>query len=76
MKNQILVLLPLNGEFEYDRKDDAERIKNEDYHSIDTIRKEFPNCLTYDNLADFTLDSNDELIDLEKYWVTYVNIVE
>lgn len=60
----------------YDRKEFAEFLENSEHESIDTFVKTFcpeQDILMY-NLTDFMDACNNQEIDLNNYWVTYVNI--
>jgi len=78
MRQIVIILLPVD---EYDRIDDAEKIENKNYYKFQEIQddlnkngdKESP--LIYTSMSNFMLDCNDQNINLELYWLTYVNLL-
>ncbi len=69
MKTEIRILLfPVN---DYDRKDDVEVIKNVTW-TISDLETLSDNVLDY-SLSDWTDACNDQEVDLENYWLTYIN---
>ncbi len=69
MKTEIRILLfPVN---DYDRKDDVEVIKNVTW-TIAELEQLSDKVLDY-SLSDFADACNNQEIDLENYWATYIN---
>lgn len=78
-KNKIMdkaiVLLPVDH---YDRKEHAEKFEDTTFENVQEIADTFLNVqdevLIFRNLSIFMGYCNDQLINLENYWLTYVNI--
>jgi hypothetical protein len=72
-KKTLIILLPVE---QYDRIDDAEKVEGKNYANLSDIKERFPgdNVLIY-ALSNFMYDANDQNINLENYWITYVNII-
>lgn len=75
MRKQIIILLPTD---DYDRIDDAERLEGHNFNSLEEIHNEFDDekgqHLVY-TLPNFMLHTNDQVLNLESYWLTYVNLL-
>lgn len=74
--DKAIVLLPVDH---YDRKEHAEKYEDTTFENIQEVIDTFPNALNeirfYRYLHYFMKDCNDQLINLENYWLTYVNIL-
>jgi len=69
---QAILLLPVD---DYDRRDDAEAVENTTFESISDLEDRFPkDFLVYPDISDFMDDCNNQEINLELYWLTYVNL--
>jgi len=69
MNTEIRVLLiPIN---EYDRRSFAENIENNlyDIHQLETA---IPNDVDIVTLSNFMDLCNNQMIDLEQYWISYI----
>lgn len=75
MRKTIIVLLPVEH---YDRIEDAEKLENQNFYSFQELHDEFANRegdqLVF-TLPNFMLHCNDQTINLELYWITYVNLL-
>jgi hypothetical protein len=72
MKRQIILLLPVD---QYDRTDDAEHIIGMNFSSMLDIGDRFRDAWLFSNFDEFLNACNDQEINLELYWITYVNII-
>ena len=65
-----ILLIPIDR---HDRRGLAERIENNlyDIHELETA---IPNDVDIVALHDFMDLCNDQVIDLEKYWISYIRI--
>lgn len=72
-KKTLVILLPVD---QYDRIEDAEKVEGKNYANLSDIKERFPgdDVLIY-ALSNFMYDTNDQNINLENYWITYVNII-
>lgn len=72
-KKTLVILLPVD---QYDRIEDAEKVEGKNYANLSDIKERFPgdDVLIY-ALSNFMYDANDQNINLENYWITYVNII-
>ena len=74
-----IVLADVNS---FDRRNFAEDIEDKTFNTFDEFKnfigdeREINGCynLLYYNLSDFMDMCNDQEINLENYWVTYINI--
>ena len=76
MKTQI-VLIPVDNES--DGRKIAERIESQKYSSISEILEEFPEeereSIIIHELTDFMDLCNNQELNLESVWVSYVNLI-
>lgn len=72
-KKTLVILLPVD---QYDRIEDVEKVEGKNYANLSDIKERFPgdDVLIY-ALSNFMYDANDQNINLENYWITYVNII-
>ena len=72
-KKTLIILLPVG---QYDRIEDAERVEGKNYANLRDIKERFPgdDVLVY-ALSNFIYDSNNENINHQNYWITYVHII-
>lgn len=70
---RIIILLPIDN---YDRREDAENYENETFDTLSDIEEQFPEngTLFFTSMSEFMDASNDQEINLELYWLTYVNV--
>jgi len=63
-----ILLIPID---EYDRRGFAENIENNlyDIHQLETA---IPNDIDIVTLSDFMDLCNNQMIDLEQYWISYI----
>jgi len=75
MKKTIIVLLPVDN---YNRIEDAERLEGRDFNNFQELHDEFADRegdqLVF-TLPNFMLHCNDQELNLELYWLTYVNLL-
>jgi hypothetical protein len=77
MRQTVIILLPVD---DYDRIKDAERLEDDNFYSLEELQKEFEDKngeipLVYTSMSNFMIDCNDEKINLNLYWLTYVNLL-
>lgn len=69
MNTEIRILLfPIN---EYDRRRDAELMENNVYN-IHQLETAIPNDVDILTLSDFMDLCNNQMLDLEQYWISYI----
>jgi hypothetical protein len=70
---QVIILLPIE---DYDRRDDAESVENTTFESLGQIgdRFEHNGVMFFTSMSDFMDSCNDQEINLEHFWLTYVNV--
>lgn len=69
MNTEIRILLfPIN---EYDRRADAELMENNVYN-IHQLETAIPNDVDIVTLSDFMDLCNNQMLDLEQYWISYI----
>lgn len=68
-----IVLLPTN---EYDRRSYAERYENTTYKTFKEAREVFGENAGICELTDFMDMCNDQEMNLEQYWITYITITD
>ena len=69
MNTEIRILLfPIN---EYDRRRDAELMENNVYN-IHQLETAIPNDVDIVTLSDFMDLCNNQMLDLEQYWISYI----
>ena len=63
-----ILLIPID---EYDRRGFAEKVENNlyDIHQLET---DIPNDIDIITLSDFMDLCNNQMIDLEQYWISYI----
>lgn len=70
---QAILLLPVD---DYDRRDDAEAVEGTAFPNFEKLEERFPkDFLVYPEISDFMDDCNNQEINLELYWMTYVKIL-
>ena len=67
-----VLLYPVSG---YDRKDNAEHIENNGY-KVDELDMVLPPDVLSFNLTDFMDACNNQELDLNAYWVSYVRVID
>lgn len=65
-----ILLIPID---EYDRKRFAENIENNVY-TIEELGTAIPNDIDIVNLSDFMDLCNNQVLDLEQYWISYIRV--
>ena len=72
-KKTLIILLPVD---QYDRIEDAEKVEGKNYASLLDVKDRFSHdgVLVY-ALSNFMYDANDQNVNLENYWITYVYVV-
>lgn len=72
MKKRVIILLSVDV---YHREN-AEAIEDTDFNTLSDIQDHFSDKSTifYTSMSEFMDDCNDEQINLELYWLTYVNV--
>jgi hypothetical protein len=70
MQQILVVLLPVDN---YSRDDHAEAYENGVFESREAIFKLWPGALVY-TLSDFMDECNDQELNMELYWLTYIRI--
>lgn len=70
-KQIVFILLPVDN---YDRIDDAEKMEGKNFMNLRDLDSAFPNedVLIYTSESNFMWDCNNQDINFENYWLTYV----
>jgi threonyl-tRNA synthetase len=73
IEKKIRVLLyPVSS---YDRRSDAELIENNAY-TLEDLETLIPNDVSVYSLTDFMDLCNNQELNLEEYWVSYIRIID
>ena len=70
---KVIILLPVDN---YDRRTDAEAVEDTTFERLGEIGDKFPDAqvMFFISISDFMDACNDQEINLEQYWLTYVNV--
>lgn len=71
---QVIILLPVDH---YDRRHDAESVENTGFPTLGAVGDRFPHdgVMFFTSMSDFMDACNDQEINLEHFWLTYVNVL-